>query len=68
MEEVKVKQEVIKNEEAINKQKIIEETRIKEHPIHKQPRLDMLWLCGNPTEEVLTKRPCLFFMFIFLCE
>ena len=34
MEEVKVKQELIKNEVAIIKQEIIEETKIKEHPIH----------------------------------
>ena len=55
MEEVKVKQELTKNEEAIIKQEIIEETKIKEHPIHNQPRPDMLWLCGNPKPSSLKK-------------
>ena len=53
MEEVK--QELIKNEEAIIKQEIIEETKIKEHPIHNQPRLYMLWLCDDPTPSSLKK-------------
>ena len=55
MEEVQVKQELFKNEEAIIKQEIIEETKIKEHPIHNQSRLYMPWLCGNPKPSSLKK-------------